>query len=487
MWSYALRRVLWAIPTLFGISLVVFVITTLIPTPDHATLPATVDETSLSEYLARQDGWRRRFLDLPHLFNHDPDDVRSRAERCLAVLERPAAHTAAERVLATRRLIELGGAALPIVLPRLEALGPETRSRLARALAPLAERMGLERASELADPALAVHFWTHFWEDRSLDFTEPAARRTLDRYVEHGTEMRARDLRLLDTFALSPLMTRLRTDALPEHLARITRSLAHATGQGQILTETDGPVRIRRVVAEWEEWWYVHQTDYVPLDGAIRIAATVRETRYGKWVLRGATGQLGLSPSDGEPVVDKLRLRAPITVLLTATSLLVSYALAIPIGILGALRRGKELDIVTSAGLFLLYSLPSFFLATLLREAFKGGLAHDTNLGYDRLILPIAALSLGSLATLSRYQRSALLDVLSQDYMRTARAKGVSRVREVLVHALRNALLPTVTLAGLQVPTMLGGAFVVEEVFHLPGLGYETLRAVETHNTSWLV
>jgi peptide/nickel transport system permease protein len=174
-------------------------------------------------------------------------------------------------------------------------------------------------------------------------------------------------------------------------------------------------------------------------------------------------------------------------VLLTATSLLVSYALAIPIGILGALRRGKELDIVTSAGLFLLYSLPSFFLATLLREAFKGGLAHDTNLGYDRLILPIAALSLGSLATLSRYQRSALLDVLSQDYMRTARAKGVSRVREVLVHALRNALLPTVTLAGLQVPTMLGGAFVVEEVFHLPGLGYETLRAVETHDTSWLV
>jgi peptide/nickel transport system permease protein len=87
---------------------------------------------------------------------------------------------------------------------------------------------------------------------------------------------------------------------------------------------------------------------------------------------------------------------------------------------------------------------------------------------------------------LSRYERASLLEVLRQDYIRTARAKGVSAWRELTVHALRNALMPVVMLAGLQLPTSFGAAFVVEEVFKLPGMGYETLRAVEAHDAPWL-
>jgi peptide/nickel transport system permease protein len=93
----------------------------------------------------------------------------------------------------------------------------------------------------------------------------------------------------------------------------------------------------------------------------------------------------------------------------------------------------------------------------------------------------------GSLATLSRYQRAATLETSRQDYVRTAKAKGASPLRQLVVHALRNAMLPTVTLAGLQFPALLGGAFVVEEVFAVPGMGYETIRAVEAHDTAWLV
>jgi peptide/nickel transport system permease protein len=88
---------------------------------------------------------------------------------------------------------------------------------------------------------------------------------------------------------------------------------------------------------------------------------------------------------------------------------------------------------------------------------------------------------------LARQQRAALLDVLGQDFVRTARAKGLSEGRTLVVHALRAALLPTVTLAGMQLPALLGGALVVEEVFALPGLGWETLRAVEVHDARWLV
>ena len=106
---------------------------------------------------------------------------------------------------------------------------------------------------------------------------------------------------------------------------------------------------------------------------------------------------------------------------------------------------------------------------------------------YPHLIAPVCALAVGSFATLSRYQRAATLDVIGQDYVRAARAKGASPFRLVVVHALRNSMIPTVTLAGLQFPALLGGAFVVEEIFGVPGMGYETLRAVEARDSAWLV
>jgi ABC-type dipeptide/oligopeptide/nickel transport system permease component len=190
------------------------------------------------------------------------------------------------------------------------------------------------------------------------------------------------------------------------------------------------------------------------------------------------TGQLGLSVRDGEAVTEKLWRHAPITLLITGLAMLLSYSLAIPIGIVSAWRRGRTIDTTTAVALFALYSLPTFWTAELLHRVFHGTGA---------LVLPTLALTLASLAILSRYQRTSVLDVIRQDYVRTARAKGVAGARLFLVHVLRNALLPTVTLAGLQLPALLGGAFVVEEVFGIPGIGYETLRAVEAHDATWLM
>jgi len=185
---------------------------------------------------------------------------------------------------------------------------------------------------------------------------------------------------------------------------------------------------------------------------------------------------------DGESVALKLRQRAPVTLLVCALAMLVSWAVAVPVGAIGAWRQGRAFDVATSVVLFVLYTTPTFAAAELLHRWVEG-----SEVGGAKLALAVSALAAGSLATLSRWQRSAMLEVVRQDFVRTAHAKGLSPWRVVVVHALRNALLPMVTLAGLHLPTLLGGAFVVEEVFGLPGVGLETLRAIDAHDSAWLI
>jgi peptide/nickel transport system permease protein len=501
---YALRRLLWAIPTLFGVSLVVFFVTTLIPDPaedivlDYSAAILASDPSALD---ALEERRRSRFLDLPRFFNAKPGDVRLRAAACVAHL----VAEDSEAPAAAHRLARLGGAALPYVLPRLDNLAPSARGRVAVALAPVAERMGLGEAGKLAEPDQASLFWQQFWEDRALDFTEAAVQRAVHRIVLRSTELRERDLIQVDTFALGDLVDAMRTTKDRAAVARLADAASHVTGRSVPIPADADKLFARRALADWQEWWYVHRSDYIPIEGAERIAATVSETRYGKWILRAVSGQLGISTRDGEPILDKLRARAPVTFALTLLAMLVSYAFAIPLGVFSAWRRGHPVDVVLAITLFAMYSMPTFWAAELLVRAFAGGgafgvmpgtgidsdaagavnMAHAGHIA-KHLFLPVLALTIGALATLSRYQRAAMLEVVRQDYIRTARAKGVSVTRLVIVHALRNALMPTVTLAGLQLPALLGGAFIVEEVFGLPGLGYETLRAVEAHDAAWL-
>jgi ABC-type dipeptide/oligopeptide/nickel transport system permease component len=381
-----------------------------------------------------------------------------------------------------RELRRLGGAALPYLLPSLEALPPEARGRVAVALAPVAARMGVGDAEQLRRPEPAALFWSRFWDDRALDFTRTAVDRAVGRLVEHGSDLREADLVSLDTYALPDIVRAMGTTTDHVALERLTRIARHATERGPILDADATPEQVRRAVADWQEWWFVHATDYVALDGADRAIAFVTETRYGKWLKRAAGGQLGVSAVDGEPIAEKMRDRAPITLLVCGLAMLASWALAVPLGAVGAWRKGRPLDVTSAAVIFLFYATPTFALAELLRRATAG---HPV--GGARIALAVVALTAGSVAMLSRWQRSAMLDVVRQDFVRTAHAKGVPAWRVAVVHALRNALMPTVTLAGLHLPALLGGAFVVEEVFGLPGIGFETLRAIEAHDAPWLM
>ncbi|HEX7665795.1 MAG TPA: ABC transporter permease subunit [Polyangiaceae bacterium] len=497
MLRYAIRRLLWGIPTLIGVSLLVFFLTSLLPDPGAGT------PESRAEILARdpaafdaiEERRRERFLDLPRFFNPQPQDVRARAADAIDHI----VADDAEAKLGAHRLARLGGAAFPYVLPKLDNLSPAQRGRVAVALEPVAERMGLvdpaahmggETATQsmLLDPVQASTFWTRFWEDRTLEFTEPAVQRAVDRLVRNATEARQRDLREVDTYALPQLMAALQTTTDPHVQEELTAIMAHVADHPvTIPPDADAAFRTR-VVQDWISWWYVHRTEFDALPGAERVAATFGETRYGKWVARAATGELGVSVQDGEPIGKKLRERAPVTLALTFISMLASYLIAIPIALISAWRRGSAIDRGLAFGLFALYSLPTFWTAEIFVRAVPHAAMTDQNGPWgSRIVFPTIALTLASLATVSRYQRAAMLEVLGLDYIRTARAKGVSLFSLLVVHGLRNAIVPTVTLAGLELPALLGSAFIVEEIFGLPGLGYESLRAVEAHDTSWLI
>jgi ABC-type dipeptide/oligopeptide/nickel transport system permease component len=472
MFAYALRRAIWAIPTLFGVSLVVFVLTTLLPDPTPDGGGSTADVA----YRLRVDELRRaRFLDLPRFVNVSPHDVRTAVDACVA-------HVVAgddDAQLCERRLAQIGGAGLPYLLPHLDTVPPVPRGRIALALAPIARRMGVGDERELSNPSSAALFWERFWEDRSVDFTAPAVRREVDRLVKRGSDLREEELRVVDTFALEQLVEAMKVTKDRAALVRLTRLASHVANRDVAVSADDDAKRARAVVSDWQSWWYVHESDYVALQGGAKVTASIAQTRYSKWVLGAATGQLGLSTRDGEPVFDKLLARAPVTLGMAFLALLLSATIAIPLGVLAAWRRGHVIDHTTALLLLAFYSLPTFLVAELLATFGRAGEAG--------IVLPVVALATVSLSVMTQQQRASMIEALGQDYIRAARAKGARTLRVAVVHALRNALVPTVTLAGVQFPALVGAAFVVEEVFSIHGMGWETLRAIESRDAAWIV
>jgi ABC-type dipeptide/oligopeptide/nickel transport system permease component len=465
MFRHVIRQLLWALPKLFATSLFLFFVTTLAP-PQHG------GQAGASEAL------RSRPADLPGFFNLYPNDVRTRS---LEALTHVAEHDA-QSDAAARELCRLGGAALPVVLPRLETLAPEPRGRVATALAPVAERMGLASAESLELPDAAALFWTRFWEYRGLDFTPNSSSRAVDRLVDYGSDLRERDVAVLDTFALPALMRAIDRPLQRDALARATRLARHASERGTALGPDSSDGDVRRAIADWHEWWFAREADFSSFEGVARVRAMITETQYGRWLSRITGGELGISSIDGEPIAHKLRTRAPVTFLLCAVATLAACLIAIPIGVFCAWRSGSPADTTVVGFLLALFAAPTFAVADLLRHA-----AGPTPSSGARTALAIVAVAVASAASLSTWQRAALLEVIRADFIRTAHAKGLSAARVAVVHALRSALMPMITLAGLHIPSLLGSAFVAEEVFGLPGLGFETLRAVEAHDTAWLM
>jgi len=280
-------------------------------------------------------------------------------------------------------------------------------------------------------------------------------------------------------------------DALPSIFSQLSQ-LSTATGSRSATLErlfgtlqestgaqpaADGARGVLGEMESWCGWFYAG------------IGRRVQNTGARPWGGLLAL-DLGEEMQRKEPVLDELGRRLKVTVPLSLAAVILSYIMAIPLGIFSVRRQGTRVDAFTTVGLFVLYSIPQFW-AGLMLIIFFGKMGLDilpvlglTDIDHAQLspwgqvkdyvlhiILPIATMTYGSLAYLSRQMRAGMLDVIRQDYIRTARAKGLSDDVVVYKHALRNSVIPVITLFASILPILIGGSIIVEKIFDLPGMG----------------
>jgi peptide/nickel transport system permease protein len=211
--------------------------------------------------------------------------------------------------------------------------------------------------------------------------------------------------------------------------------------------------------------------------------------QYFDWMKRFVKLDFGKSFVDGRKVIDKITERIPITLTINILSLMLIFTIALPIGILSATKQYSTFDKLSTVFVFIGFSTPTFWLALLLMILFGvymgilpisgiqsidiSGMGHFDRLWdwIKHLILPVGISAFGGIAGLSRYSRSSMLEVIRQDYIRTAMAKGLPEKKVIFKHAFRNALMPIVTILGLSVPGLIGGGVIFETIFAIPGMG----------------
>lgn len=211
--------------------------------------------------------------------------------------------------------------------------------------------------------------------------------------------------------------------------------------------------------------------------------------QYVLWLKEVVSGNLGQSIFLQRPVLQAIAERAEPTFFLALFSIIIAAAIGIPTGIISAVWRGEKTDQIVSGGAMLAASVPSFWLGLLFIQFFAVRLGWFPVAGYGppgaglaerlyHLLLPASVLGIVNSALITRFTRASMLDVLSEDYVRTARAKGLSEQRIVLRHGLGNALVPIITVVGLTAALLIGGAIITETVFGLPGIGNLVVSAV---------
>ncbi len=214
--------------------------------------------------------------------------------------------------------------------------------------------------------------------------------------------------------------------------------------------------------------------------------------QYWDWITQVAQGNLGRSFVDGRPIATLIGERLPATLELMGLSLLFSIIVGVTLGVISAIKRYTALDYSLTVGGFVGISMPVFFIGMLLIYVFSIRLGWFPSSGrstpgepstfgdrFRHLFLPMLSLGLLRTAVFMRYTRASVLEVLNEDYIRTARAKGIPEWRVLIVHIVRAALLPVVTVIGITLPVIFGGAIIVEQIFQWPGVGLLFIRAIE--------
>lgn len=229
---------------------------------------------------------------------------------------------------------------------------------------------------------------------------------------------------------------------------------------------------------ETYQWWY----DELNMDQPVFV-------RYGMWLWDALRGDFGTSASYHMGVMEIIASRVPVTLYLSLLSFFISIPLGVVFGIVSAVKRGKLADTIVTLTANICCCLPQFWLGVLFMYVFSMRLGWLPSMGFvwpwedfwmsvRQTIMPLLCLTIGGIASITRQTRSSMLEVLRQDYIRTGRSKGLKQRKVIYVHALKNALLPVVTLMGLRLGMLVGGSVFVESVFNIPGMGSLLVNAI---------
>ncbi len=519
MWTYIVRRFLLMGVTLFGITLVTYSIMRL--TPGDPTMEL-VEKAKAQGKISRStlEYHREHYnLDKPSIFNTHPSSRWTRWTRILddydsvdesAVADLPA------------NLRELGAAGLAPAFatlaqavddeaagrprPRPEGSGsgegakplPPLSGHVVRALPHLA--FGLR---DLPPAGADRAAWEAWWATRKDELEPAQVAVEVERYLAGRVaidELVAR----CGTLATPGLYRALAAADDPGDLDRLTRALARINAKPTWILSPDvapaspeGRVALASHVRSWGRWYGRNGSKFYDLSYLQYLTRTVTETQYGTWVGRLLQLDFGDSTKYSRPVIGLIRERLSVTVQLALMSVFLAYLIAIPLGIFSVVSPGSRTDTVVTIGLFVLYSLPSFWVGNLMILFLTG---NDTpfNLPFQsnhlgtsglswgdwgaELVLPLACYTYGSFAYISRQMRAGMMEVIRADYIRTARAKGLSERTVIFKHALRNSLIPVLTIMANVLPALIGGSVIIEQIFGIDGMGKLAYESIENRD-----
>lgn len=330
-------------------------------------------------------------------------------------------------------------------------------------------------------------------------------------YVSAGKPLSGRQyddvtepIKQADEVAVPFLVGLLEQGDLPEPEIRVALEILTVKQKLSISAEMSLDKQLEYV----QNWWYggVDSTgvarnaarDTYQFGSLQKMKMIFTEAQYPRWLVRMMLLDFGNSIKDNRPVWDHIKESVPVSLIFTFTSFILAYLIAIPLGIYSATHQYTTGDKVTTVILFILYSLPNFWVATMAIVFFGGGDFWDVfpvtglhSLGAEELstwgyfkdlahhvALPLIIWTYGSFSALSRYMRGSMLEVIRQDYIRTARAKGLSERVVTYKHALRNSLIPIITMLANLLPLAISGSIIIESIFSIPGMGQLSFNAV---------
>ena len=519
MFQYIVKRLLLMLITLFGIMVITFVLTRLTPgepaaVGQKATASSTVGYEDLIEQNRRMLG-----LDKPLIINLDFEDREYLAKRALHDFLRPSKFWQDD---AAKRLRMASTIALKPALDMAERLrnvdGPIDHEF--KPAKDFDKQVDVETSlGRLADllPALAQHRPTHlqkasveeklaFWNtwngENESRFAEDRVRQTVADYLDG--KLPATEVLQLGGYAVPHLVAAL--DSQDDELVRRANDgLSGLTGFNFLSQPSAFQEEKPEIIQRWKTFYNRERVRFRDFNTAQKVLHILTNTQFGIWTAQVVKFDFGTSYKHKRSVTRLMLERIPVSIMLAGLSIFFSYLIAIPLGIFSAVKRGTGTDKLVTVVLFILYALPTFWVAQMLLLTLTGGptpwggewpelfptrglnseglhwRAADPAAIKDlllHLVLPVASLTYGSLAFLSRQMRSSMLDSISQDYVRTAEAKGLHPRTVIFKHVLRNSLIPILTLSATLLPELFAGSIIIESIFSIPGMGLLSFEAI---------